>query len=111
MTALQALMDWAAQHIDDEPPNEYEDALRRAFVDNRADFITLDSNPRGQKFLAASTLYAIRHGWLYCDQATGDTLSWLERPDGGVEITDRFSQSEIYSFRLTEAGRAHFGLS
>ncbi len=66
---------------------EYQDSLYRAFIDSRADFIVLDSFMTGQKFRAAAVAWAVDNGLLYCS-----------------DIEDE-GQSEIYAFRLTEAGR------
>ena len=67
---------------------EYIDCLRRAFGSpGHADFIVLDSNPRGQKFVAAGAAWAITKGWLYCDRCqTGD-------------------QEQVATFRLTPLGK------
>ena len=76
-------------------PAEYEEALRSAFVRGGANFIVLDSNPHGQRFLAAGAAWAIDKGWLYCDRTNED---------------DRDAQTIVASFRLTPAGRAALGL-
>jgi hypothetical protein len=70
---------------------ELEASLHRAFVDGRADFIVLDNNMRGQGFVSASAAHGIDMGWLYCSQRAGD------------------EQSQVFAFRLTEAGRKRFG--
>jgi hypothetical protein len=67
---------------------EYRESLKRAFFsEHGADFITLDSNPRGQRFLAACTAWAIDAGLLRHDHSVDD------------------GQSKVSSFRLTERGR------
>lgn len=66
---------------------EYRASLRRAFFERGADFITLDSNPRGQRFLAASAAWAIDNGLLFCAR------------------TDDDGQSQVSAFRLTDKGR------
>jgi hypothetical protein len=63
------------------------DALRRAFVWNAADFITLDSNSRGQRFLAAGVAWALDNGLIFHDRTGSD------------------GQSEVSAFRLTDAGK------
>ena len=70
--------------------NEWEASLRRAFVDNRADYIVLTS--RREEFLLKSANYGINRGWL-----TGT----FEGPD---------VQSMALVCRLTKEGRKHFGL-
>lgn len=69
---------------------EYESALRRAFVDHRADYIVITS--RHQQFQIESANYGIKQGWL----------------------TDEFNeydeQSAVWVCRLTKRGREHFGL-
>lgn len=66
---------------------EFKASLNRAFVSGRADFIILDSNMRGQGFLAACAAWAIDQKWLYNDR----------NQDNG--------QCKVSSFRLTEAGK------
>ena len=66
---------------------EFRASLTRAFKDRRADFIVLDDNMGGQKFLAACAAWAIDQGWLYNDHNQGD------------------GQCKVSSFRLTEAGK------
>jgi hypothetical protein len=70
--------------------SEYEDALRRAFVDERADFIFYDS--RRQRFQAEGIAYGEKRGWL-----TGKL----------VEIDDQYSR---YEARLTDECRKYFGI-
>ena len=69
---------------------EYEDALRRAFVERRADYIVITS--RRQQFQIASSGYGIEQGWL---QGYWDT---------------RDEQASAWVCRLTAKGREHFGL-
>lgn len=68
---------------------EYTAALRRAFVDGKADFITVDgwSGP----FLHASLAHGKDKGWLVTRELHGD-------------------QYTAYEGRLTPAGREAFGL-
>ena len=68
---------------------ECEAALRRAFVDRRADFIVITS--RRERFQIESANYGIDQGWLRGD--------WDERDE----------QSVAWVLRLTDAGRKHFG--
>lgn len=90
--AEPAIVGYGRQNIGEYGLDEYEAALRRAFVDNRADFIVLDSSPRGQRFRSACTAWALDAGLLYHDG------------------TDSDGQCEVASFRLTHAGRQAFGL-
>jgi hypothetical protein len=69
---------------------ELEAALRRAFVDRRADYIVLTS--RYQRFQIASANHGIDQGWLR----------------GAWDDSDE--QSTAFICRLTDAGRKHFGL-
>lgn len=69
---------------------EYESALRRAFVDNRASSIVITS--RRQQFQLDAVSYGSEQGWL-----TG-------------ELDDSDEQSAAYVCRLTKKGREHFGL-
>jgi hypothetical protein len=70
--------------------SEYEGALRRAFVEKRADYIVLTS--RRERFQAEAMNYGINQGWLKGE--------WDERDE----------QSTAFVCRLTFAGRMHFGL-
>ena len=87
MKEVPAIVRYGRALIDYYTEPEYRAALRRAFGDHGADFITLDDNPRGQKFLAACVAWAMSVGILFCS-ATAD--------DG---------QSVVSSFRLTDKGR------
>ena len=69
---------------------EWEAALRRAFVDRRADSIVLYD--RRERFLLESAAYGERMGWL----------------EGRLVELDEQSTEERY--RLTSEGRKHFGL-
>ncbi len=71
------------------PESELEDALRRAFVNHRCDFIIIDD--RRQRFLIESAALGERKGWL------------------AFELCDTDEQSTQWRYRLTPAGRAHFG--
>jgi hypothetical protein len=85
------IISFGRSRIGDYEPREFVDCLKRAFTGpHAADFIVLDSSPRGQKFLAACAAFAIDKGWLYCDRI------------------DTGEQEEIASFRLTTAGIALF---
>lgn len=72
------------------PENELEASLKRAFVDNRADYIILDD--RRERFLIEGAMLGVEKGWLN---------------EEFVEIDDQYSQLRC---RLTEEGRKHFGL-
>lgn len=69
---------------------EYEEALRKAFVENKWDSILIDS--RRQEFQIRSANYGIEKGWI-----AGE---WH---DGDVQYT-------YWTGTLTEAGKQHFGL-
>lgn len=71
-------------------PSELEDVLKRAFVDNRADYIVISS--RRQRFQIESANYGIDKGWLK------------------GEWDDSDEQSTLLICRLTKSGRKHFGL-
>ncbi len=82
-----AIVTYGRTFIESYPVQEYRNSLVRAFRDRRADFVVLDNNPRGQKFLAASAAWAIGEGLLYNDRNVDDT------------------QQIVSSFRLTERGK------
>lgn len=88
-----AIVTYGRGFINDYPPREFHDSLCRAFKENRADFIILDSNPQGQKFLATSVAWAIHEGLLYCDEI------------------DSGEQQEVSSFRLTKKGKIRLEIS
>lgn len=69
---------------------QYEDALRRAFVDRRADYIVVTS--RRERFQLSAASYGEDKGWLSC------------------HVDDRDEQSTSYVYRLTPSGRRYFGL-
>ena len=75
-------------------PEEYVDSLRKAFVRGGGEPVVLDSNPNGQRFLAACTAWAIDAGLLVHDHSRWDTDD---------EVT---GQSIISWFTWTEKGRA-----
>jgi hypothetical protein len=74
----------------DSIEQEFEASLRRAFVDHRADFIIIDD--RRQRFRGESATFGEERGWL------NGRL---------VQLDDQTSEIR---YRLTESGRAHFGL-
>lgn len=76
--------------MSDYAESELEGALRRAFVDHRADFIVIDS--RKQVFQIASADLGINRGWLKGE--------WHEEDE----------QSTALVCRLTPKGRKHFGM-
>lgn len=67
---------------------DLEDALRRAFVDRRADYIFLDD--RRQAFRIESVRLGVERGWL---------------TEEFVEIDEQYAQLR---YRLTEEGKRHF---
>jgi hypothetical protein len=69
---------------------EYEAALRRAFVDGRADYIIITS--RREQFQIEAANFGVYKGWL-----RGEWETWDE-------------QSTAWVCRLTLEGRKHFGL-
>lgn len=82
-----AIVSYGRQFVNNYAVQEYKDALIRAFRNNQADYIVLDSNPRGQKFLAAGVAWAVHEGLLYNDRNEDD------------------AQQVVSSFRLTSKGR------
>ncbi len=68
------------------PEADLKAALVRAFRDRGADYIVLDSNPRGQRFVAASAAWGIDAGLLYHHHSSDD------------------GQQVVSAFRLTEKG-------
>lgn len=81
------IIGFGRRFISKYPAEEFKASLVRAFKDGHADFIVLDSNMHGQKFLAACTAWAIDQGWLYNDRNQSD------------------GQCKVSSFRLTKAGK------
>lgn len=77
---------WPRKYQDDE----LEAALKRAFVDGKADYIILDD--RRQRFLIESACLGVEKGWL---------------DEEFVEIEEQYSQLR---YRLTDDGRKHFGV-
>lgn len=73
--------------VDGYPVDEFRASLVRAFKERGADFVVLDSNPRGQKFLAACAAWAIDEGLLFNDHNEDD------------------EQQKVSTFRLTEKGK------
>lgn len=72
------------------PEAELEAALQRAFVQHRADYIVIDS--RRHQFLWEGARMGLDRGWLSC------------------EVVEPDEQSTELRYRLTEAGRTHFGV-
>jgi len=66
----------------------YEASLWRAFIRDGADFIVLDSNISGQRFIAAGVAWGIDNGILRHDRTNSSD-----------------EQCEVYTFRVTDAGR------
>lgn len=89
-----AIVAYGRHNIREFTEDEYRDSLKGAFADNNASFITLDSNMRGQRFLAAAVAWGIDH-----------ELLTTEFTDGSDE------QCEVSSFRLTDAGKKEFGIT
>lgn len=91
-TLEPAILQLGYQCVGKYADQEYIDALTRAFVRDGADYVVLDSNPHGQRFIACCAVFAIEKGWLYCDRVdTGD-------------------QEELATFRLTNAGKNRLGI-
>jgi len=82
-----AIVSVGRSFIGDYSPKEFKDSLDRAFNVGGADFITLDSNLRGQKFLAACGAWGLDEGLLYNDSNQDD------------------GQQVVSSFRLTKKGK------
>lgn len=89
-----AIVQYGRSRINNYPEQEYRDSLLRAFGGyDPADFLILDSNPRGQGFTSAGIAWAIDKGFLYCDRcANGD-------------------QEQVATFRLTDQGKKEFKLN
>lgn len=82
-----AIVSYGRNFVNHYSVEEYRESFVRAFKDNRADFIVLDSNPRGNKFLATAAAWAIDEKLLYNDRTVDDI------------------QETICLFRLTKKGR------
>lgn len=86
-----AIIAFGAASIGEYTTTEYDAALARAFQRNPDGFVVLDSNPRGQRFLAACAAWAIDQGLLRVAQVADD------------------GQCEFCSLRLTPTGKARYG--
>lgn len=69
---------------------DYEDSLRKAFVDHRADYIVITSRREQYQIQAAN--YGLDQGWLYSQ----------------MDSTDE--QSSAWVLRLTDKGKEYFGI-
>jgi hypothetical protein len=92
-----AIIAFGRSHVGDYTSEEYLASLRSAFGRGGADFVVLDSNMAGQRFLAAATAWALDAGLLFNDKNSDDRGMGDE-------------QSVVSSFRLTTAGRERLGL-
>ena len=86
-TEEPAIIRFGRSYIKEDQSGEYLASFVRAFKDGRADFVVLDSNVSGQRFLAACMAWAIDKGLLYNDRNSDD------------------GQQVVSSFRLTKRGR------
>lgn len=86
-TVEPAIVGYGRSNIDRFSAQEFLESLQRAFRDRAADFVVLDSNMNGQRFLAAAVAWALDKGLLYNDRNQDDT------------------QTVVSSFRLTKQGR------
>jgi hypothetical protein len=84
---MPAIVEYGRLNIDKYNAEEFRRSLFRAFKERHADFITLDNNPNGQRFLAACMAWAISEGLLHNDRNADD------------------GQQVVSSFRLTEKGK------
>ena len=82
-----AIVIYGRQFIHRYSVQEYRNCLIRAFKNGGADFIILDSHPRGQRFLAASVAWALSKKLLKNDRNDDD------------------GQQVVSSFRLTKKGK------
>ncbi len=73
--------------VKDYCEKEFQASLIRTFKEDKADFIALDDNMRGNKFRATCVAWAMDKGLLYNDRNEGN------------------GQCKVSSFRLTEAGK------
>jgi|SRR5881394_867089 len=85
------IVEYGARGIKSYTEEEHLESIKQAFIDKKADFITLDSNINGQQFLSANVAWAMNKGWLYCSSSAG-------YPE------DQDAQETIWAFRLTEKG-------
>ena len=81
------IVGYGRTYVEEYPVKEYRDALIMSFKTRQADYITLDDNPRGQKFVSANVAWAIDNDLLYNDLNMDD------------------SQVVVSSFRLTDKGK------
>jgi hypothetical protein len=86
------IIGYGRQFVGEYQEGEFLESFRRAFAEKPDGTIILDSIRAGQKFLAASAAWAVDQGLLeHC------------------ETDDSDEQCTVYSFRLTEAGKARLG--
>jgi hypothetical protein len=88
---VPAIVAYGREHVGDYRESDYRAAIRRAFVEQRADFLILDSDPNGQMFRAACVAWGIDNGFLVL--ARQHTIS---------RVNEEF---QTYEFKLTEKGR------
>ncbi len=58
------IVEYGARGIKSYTEEEHLESIKQAFIDKKADFITLDSNINGQQFLSANVAWAMNKGWL-----------------------------------------------
>jgi hypothetical protein len=80
--------------------SELEDSLKRAFVDNEADYIIMDGQQMRNEFLVDGINYGLDKGWLY--QA--------ENIDEDEILGQSNGQYLAYTYRLTNKGKKYFNI-
>lgn len=80
---------------------DLEGALRRAFMDRKADFIVVDGHDLRSEFLRESLALGLTQGWLVKDKNI-DEDDWLGRSRG---------QWYAFTYRLSKKGKKYFGIS
>ena len=88
MGAEPMIVEWGRTNMKKFKEDQYESALKRAFVRCACNSISLDSNTAGQRFLAACTAWALDKGYVYQTSQR------------------RYFGDTIYEFELTDAGKA-----
>jgi len=80
--------------------NELETSLRKAFVDDGADFIILDGQTARSEFIRDGINHGLKKGWL-CQGEDIDEDKVLGQGRG---------QYCAYTYRLTDKGKRYFGI-
>ena len=79
---------------------DLEASLKRAFVDNIADYIIMDGHQMRNEFLRDAIAYGLEKGWLHRSKDIDEDES----------LGKGFGQYFAYTYRLTDEGKKHFAI-